>query len=75
MLSQRRCTPIRHHTTAITTLGLTTGVIPQYRSASDSGAVIMAATTGEAITAAATTVAVAGTDNGPYPSGGPTRSG
>jgi hypothetical protein len=43
----------------------TTGAIPRCRSISDSGAVIMAATTGEAFTAAATTVAVAGTDNRP----------
>ena len=61
MLSQRRCTPIRtpirHPTTAITALGLTAGVIPRCRSVSDSGAVIItAATTGEAITAAAITV-------------------
>ena len=47
--------------TAITTLGLTTQVIPHCRSVCDSGAVItMAATTGEVTTAVATTVAVVG---------------
>ena len=62
MLSPRRCTPIQHHTTAITTLGLTAGVIPPCRSVSDSGPVIiMVATTGEAITAEVITVAVATT--------------
>ena len=64
MLSPRRCTPIRHQATAITTLGLTTGVIPRCRSVSDSGAVIMAATTGEAITAAAITVVRGGYHGG-----------
>jgi hypothetical protein len=65
MLSPHRFTSIRHQATAITTLGLTTGAIPRCRSISDSGAVIMAATTGEAFTAAASTMAVAGTDNRP----------
>ena len=59
MLSPRRFT-IRQQATAITRLGPTTGVIPRCRSVSDSGSVIMAATT-----VVATTVAVAavGTDN------------
>ena len=55
LLSPRRFTSIRHRATNITTVGLTTGVIPQYRSASDSGAVIMAATTEVATTVVAVT--------------------